>query len=364
MKKQTSAATETGNKSRTKIDFNGKIIHVGIDVHKKDWQVALFYLGVILGNYSINGNASELIDFLKKHYPGAILKCVYESCAWGFNLQRQLSAAGMECIVVHAGDIPGTDKEKKNKTDKVDAKKLARLHAAGLLDAIHVPDEELQADRNLVRYRKRLLGDLNKSKNRLKSLLCYQGIEIPAKWDNPHWSNNFMTWLEEQAITDVVVELMLEEVKMLRQLLLKTEKKLRELMKTEKYKTQTKLLTSVPGVGPKTSNLFVLEVGNIRRFKNFDALNCLVGFYSGSNSSGEKNIDTGITNRKHNQLRSLLVEAAWQAIRIDPALREAYNELKKRMKPNQAIIRIARKLLRRMRAVLLTGKEYEKGLIK
>jgi transposase len=44
---------------------------------------------------------------------------VYESCAWGFNLQRELTAAGIEFIIVHAGDVPGSDKEKKNKTDKV-----------------------------------------------------------------------------------------------------------------------------------------------------------------------------------------------------------------------------------------------------
>src|SRR5207244_10979501 len=60
-------------------------------------------------------DGKQLIDFLKKRYPGATLKCVYESCAWGFNLQRQLTAADIDCIVVHAGDVPGSDKEKKNK---------------------------------------------------------------------------------------------------------------------------------------------------------------------------------------------------------------------------------------------------------
>lgn len=368
MKQQTSATTETLHKGRTLIDFSGKTIFVGIDVHKKDWQVGLFHAGLILGNHRIDGNTKALIDFLNRHYVGAAFKCVYESCSWGFNLQRELTAAGIECIIVHAGDVPGSDKEKKNKTDKVDAARLARHHAAGLLEAIDVPDEQLQKERNLMRFRKRLVGDLTRSKNRLKSLLKFQGIDIPKHMDNAHWSRNFMNWIEEQAAKDALlqdtVELMLEEVKMQRQLLLKTEKKLRQLMKSDRYEAKVKTLRKIPGIGPQLSTLFLLEVGDIKRFRGFDALNSFIGFYPGSNSSGDKDIDTGISNRRHNQLRTMLVEAAWQAIRKDPALLDAYEQLTKRMKGNEAIIRIARKLLRRMRAVLITGQEYEKGIVK
>ena len=368
MKEQTSATTETLNKGKTTIDFAGKTIFVGIDVHKKDWQVGQIHAGLLFGNHRISGKSSELIEFLKKRYPGATLKCVYESCAWGFNLQRQLTAAGIDCIVVHAGDVPGSDKEKKNKTDKVDAVRLARHHAAGLLKAIHVPDEEWQKERNLVRFRKKLVGDLTRSKNRLKSLLKFQGIDIPENMDNSHWSKNFIAWIEEQAAKDTLlqhtVELMLEEVKLQRQLLLKAERKLRALMSSEKYAAKTKLLRSVVGIEPKVATLFLLEVGDIRRFKGFDRLNNMVGFYPGSNSSGDKDIDTGISQRKHKELRTMLVEAAWQAIRQDPAMLDAYEQLTKRMKGNEAIISIARKLLRRMRAVLMTGTEYQKGVVK
>jgi transposase len=368
MKQQTSATTETLNKGKTMVDFTGKTIYVGIDLHKIDWQVCHFHAGLTLGNHRIAGNSEGLINFLKKRYAGATLKCVYESCAWGFNLQRQLTAAGIECIVVHAGDVPGSDKEKKNKTDKVDAIRLARHHSAGLLKAIHVPDEELQKERNLMRFRKRLVGDLTRSKNRLKSLLKFQGIDIPENMDNSQWSNNFITWIEEQASKDRLlkdtVELMLEQVKLQRQLLLKAERKLRALMRSEKYAAKTKLLRSVVAIGPMVSTLFLLEVGDITRFKGFDPLNNLVGFYPGSNSSGEKDIDTGISKRKHKQLRSMLIEAAWQAVRQDPAMLEAYEQLTKRMKKNEAIIRIARKLLRRMRAVLISGVEYQKGVVK
>ena len=368
MKQQTSATTETPDKGRTMVDFSGKTLFIGIDVHKKDWQIGVFYYGIVLGNFRITGNIDELIKFLRRRYPGAILKCVYECCAWGFNLQRQLVANGIDCIVVHAADVPGSDKEKKNKTDKVDAVRLARHHAAGLLQAIHVPDEQLQKERNLIRWRKRILSDLNRSKNRLKSLLKFEGICIPKQYDSTSWSNNFIKWVEQTAATEPllndVVALMLEEIKMQRQLLLKAEKKLRILMKSEKYKTHIKALNSIPGVGPIVSTVFLLEVGDVRRFKTFDALNSFVGFYPGSSSSGEKEYDTGLSKRKHNQLRSLLVEAAWIAIKKDPALLDSYQQLTKRMKGNHAVIRIARKLLRRMRTVLLNGQDYQTGVVK
>jgi transposase len=186
--------------------------------------------------------------------------------------------------------------------------------------------------------------------------------------DNSHWSKNFILWIEEQAAKDRLlqdtIELMLEQVKLQRQLLLKTERKIRALMISEKYAAKSKLLRSVPGVGPTMSTLFLLEIGDIRRFKGFDRLNNLVGFYPGSNSSGDKDINTGISKRKHKELRTMLVEAAWQAVRQDPAMLDAYEQLTKKMKGNEAIIRIARKLLRRMRAVLISGIEYQKGVVK
>lgn len=366
MKQQTSAATETNIKGRNIIDFTGKTIYVGIDVHEIDYQVAKVHDGICLGNHRMKADHTGLIHHLRSHYPGAGFKCVYESCAWGFTLQRQLHKAGIDCIVVHAADVSSSDKEKKRKTDKVDALKLAHNLEAKQLTAIHVPDETVQKERNLIRFRKKLTGDLNRSKNRLKSLLKYQGINIPEQLGKKNnWSHNFLNWVEQEAGKDIVLQdtllLMLEEVKMLRQLLLRTERKLRELMKRS-YQPKATLLMSTPGVGPTTAMLFLLEVGDIKRFGSFDRLNDFVGFCPDTNSSGETQRAIGITSRRHKQLRSALIEAAWQAIRIDPALLDAYQKLTRRMKGNQAIVRIARKLLRRMRAVLISGIPYQKGM--
>ena len=367
MKQQTSAATGTGIKGKNIIDFAGKTLYVGIDIHQKDWQVATVYEGICLGNHRMPAKSKKLIEHLQSRYRGATLKCVYESSAWGFNLQRQLSTAGIDCIVVNAADVSTNDKERKRKTDQVDALKLARKHGSGDLKGIHIPNEDDQKERNLIRYRKRIVGDLNRSKNRLKSLLKYQGIEIPEKFGKANWSNQFLVWVEQEANKDLLLQnvllLMLGQIKELRQLKLKIEKKLREMMNSEKYKKQSELLVSVPGVGSIISALFLLEIGDIRRFPSFDQLNDFVGFCPDTDSSGETEQDTGITTRRHKQLRTALIEAAWEAKRADSALLEAYVQLTKRMPGNKAIVRIARKLLRRMRAVLISGIPYQKGIV-
>jgi transposase len=307
-----------------------------------------------------------LITHLRKRYGEAQFHCVYESGPFGFALCRSLWAAGMECIVVNPADVPGTDKEKRSKTDKVYARKLAMHLSAGLLHPIHIPSERLQKQRSLIRFRKKLWGDLCRAKNRLKSELKFQGITVPPQYDNPHWSRNFLTWIKEQANQDAELKdtllLMLEEARALRLLLLKTERKLRELMWSEEFSGRSELLRSITGIGPLTAMLFLLEVGDVRRFKTFDQLNRFVGFCPDSDSSGEREKHTGITIRRHNQLRSMLVEAAWQLIRRDAAMLDYYRNLTKRMKGQQAIIRVARKLLRRIRAVLLSKRMYVAGI--
>jgi len=369
MKAKQQPSAQTGNptiKVQNLVDFTGRDLYIGIDVHKQRWQVAVYYDGLILSNTSIEASPGALFTHLRKRYGEAHFSCVYESGPFGSSLCRSLWAAGLDCMVVNPADIPNTNKESRSKSDPVDARKLALHLAARLLHPIYVPSEKLQKQRSLIRFRKKLWGDLVRSKNRLKSELIFQGITVPKQYDNKHWSHNFLDWIEQQALKEEDLKetllLMLEEVKLLRVLLLKTERKLRELMWSEDFKVKSELLRSIPGVGPLTAMLLLLEVGDVSRFKSFDALNRFVGFCPDSHSSGESQKHSGISIRRHNQLRSMLVEAAWQLIRRDTAMLDNYRQLCTRMKGQDAIIRIARKLLRRIRAVMLSERMYVIGV--
>ena len=257
MKAKQHTSTQKGNptqKLQNLTDFSGRNLYVGIDVHKQRWQVAVYYDGLILSNCSIEGSCDALIVHLRKRYGDAQFSCVYESGPFGFALCRSLWATGMECMVVNPADIPNTHKESRSKSDPVDARKLALHLAAGLLHPIHVPTEKLQKQRSLIRFRKKLWGDLCRAKNRLKSELMFQGITLPKQYDKAHWSHNFLDWIQEQALKEEHLKdtllLMLEEARMLRLLLLKTERKLRELMWSPEFKQKSELPVFNSRCGP------------------------------------------------------------------------------------------------------------------
>src|ERR1035438_1691408 len=112
------------------------------------------------------------------------------------------------------------------------------------------------------------------------------------------------------------------------------------------------LLISVAGVGFITAISILTELENINRFGNIDSLCGFVGLVPSKHSSGEKDRTGDITNRGHNVLRHALIESAWVAARLDPVLLKSYISYCKRMEPNKAIIRIAKKLLNRISYVL------------
>ena len=97
-----------------------------------------------------------------------------------------------------------------------------------------------------------------------------------------------------------------------------------------------------------TALSLLAELEDIRRFANSDRLAGYIGLVSTSHSTGEKDNKGEMTFRGQMQLRSKLIECAWFAALLDPALNMAFSKLTRRMEPNKAIVRIARKLLNRI----------------
>jgi transposase len=134
-------------------------------------------------------------------------------------------------------------------------------------------------------------------------------------------------------------------------------------MASDKTRCIIQYLLSIPGIGFLTAITLYTEIMDIKRFSNFDQLASFVGLTPLCRSSGEKNTDTGITTRRNGYLRHLLIEAAWIAACKDPAMLKSFTELTKRMKRSNAIIRISKKLLNRIRYVWINEKRYEHFVI-
>lgn len=350
--------------------FNGQSIYAGIDVHKKSWKVTIMGEGQIEHKVmSQNPNPNLLASYLKRNYPGADYHAVYEAGFSGFEACRKLQQQGINCIVAHPADIPTTHKEKVQKSDKNDSLKLARSLLNSEFESIDIPTKKLEADRALIRQRFKMVKKIAAVKHQVKSLLFQFGIEIPERFSDQQsrsWSKSYINWLKELKFEEEPLKLVLDNYirfgEYLRKELLLLTRQIRSLSRTEDYMKNYDLLVKIPGIGLITAMSFLVQLGDIIRFKSIDKLNNYIGLVPSMHGSGEK-ITTGkIIKRGRKDLRILLIEASWRAIQIDPVLKASYNELTKRMTGNKAIIRIARKILRRIRYVLTHQQEYILGM--
>lgn len=271
----------------------------------------------------------------------------------------------MDCIVVNPCDVPTTDKEKKQKRDPLDSRKIARALKNGELTGIHIPDKVHQQDRSLLRARQRIVGNQTRCRNRIKSHLYFFGIEYPEKFQHSgtHWSKRFMDWLNQidlgEQSGNLSLRLWLKEATSLRDLLLEADREIRKLSQQERYAEDMTLLLSIPGIGRLTAMILLTEIGDIKRFGNLDHLCSFIGLVPNTYGSGDKEKTGEITSRGNRRLRSHIVESSWVAVRSDPALTLRYNELRGRMNGNNAIIRIAKNLVNRIRHVLINKQSYE-----
>lgn len=348
------------------ISFDGQKIFIGIDVHLKSWKVTIMLEETPFKTFSQDPCAGTLRKYLDKNFPNGNYYSAYEAGFCGFSVHRELSSFGINNIIVNPADIPTTDKEKKQKEDMRDSRKIARSLKNGDLKAIYIPNKDVEELRLLVRYRKTVVKEISRHKTRIKAFLHCNGIKVPRELDNAsqYWSSNFTKWIKTIKLTTnyghITIQNLLDTIEHFRKTLLNISKDLKKIIeKSNSFNEIVKNLQSIPGIGFVVAITILTEIVDIKRFKNLDNLCSFIGFVPTTNSTSDKDNTGNITKRSNKPLRDVLVESAWVAIRNDASMALAYSELCKRMKPTKAIIRIAKKLLNRIRFVLLNNEKYE-----
>ena len=355
---------------RKELNFEGQSVFVGIDVHLKGWNVSIFTENLHHKTFNQSPKAETLSNYLNLNFPNAIYHSVYEAGFSGLQAHYELTNLGIHNIVINPADVPTSDKERRRKTDKVDSNKLARSLRNNELKGIYTPSQDILEDRSFIRVRSSIVKDQSRLKNRLKSMLYYYGIEFPIEFQKSctHWSKRFMVWLKTVQLKyqsgNTALGMLIKEAELLRSLLLEVNKELKALAITEKYAKNMELIRSVPGIGLVTGMLFLSEIETITRFENNDKFAGMIGIVPDCYSSGDNEQIGEITPRRHVHLRSGLIESSWIAVRIDPALSKAFSDYCKRMEPNKAIVRIARKLSNRIYFVLKNERKYEARIVK
>ena len=355
--------------SSEKISFSGSHFFIGIDTHLKNWKVTLRSQGIELKTLSMNPSPIELLNYLRKRYPGGIYHIVYEAGFCGFWVARKFKELGVDSIVVNPADVPTSNKEKVNKNDPIDSRKLSRELENKSLTGIYIPDIFHEELRSLMRLRYRIVQNQTRIKNRIKGLLHTRGFKIPEEFTgNKRWSAAFIKWLKEEikfntAAGNFAFHNMIQQLLQLREHNKNVLKQLREEAKKKEIAPIIEALQSSAGIGFITAMTFYTEIIDMKRFSYEDQTNTFVGLVPSTRSSDDNLYGNGISFRQNKYLRPLIIEAAWRAVREDPAMTLKYKELTKRMKPQEAIIRIAKKLVKRIRHVWLKQEEYVYALV-
>ncbi|HKI45622.1 MAG TPA: IS110 family transposase [Balneolales bacterium] len=350
-----------------KLDFTGQPIFTGIDTGKKSWEVCIMTQEFEHKTFHTTPRVEAVVSYLHRHFPGGTYKCVYEAGCLGYWIQEQFLERGVETIVVSPADVPTKGKERVRKNNRVDARKLARGLRSGDLEAIYIPSRQAQQDRTLVRMRASLVKKQTRVKNQIKALLTFYGVVLPEDICDTYWSRRYLSWLETWANQGgnqgYAMSLLLRELAGLRAMILEVSRKIRDLSRTDRYRQAATLLVSIPGVSTLSGMILLTELIDISRFENCNQLRSYIGIVPGENSTGEEESITGLPPRRNPFLRTLIIEAAWVAVRKDPAMILAFTELSARMKKNEAIIRIARKLVNRIWYVLTRNQPYQLGVV-
>lgn len=354
------------NKTIKNPDFSGHNVFVGLDVHSASWDVNILVDEIEHRKFTQPPSPDILCNYLKTHFPGANYFSAYECGFSGYHHHRRLLELGINNIVINPADLPVTDKEKVNKKDPIDSRRISRSLQNKQLKGIHIFDPEHEQFRSLNRMRWIAAKEHRRVKNRIRAFLLYYGIIPPTELNPEYWTLAFINWLKQLKLSDQAGTLSLEYLVNAyhdsKNLLLKISRHLRQQVKV-KYLDIYKRLMTVPGIGPINAICLIAEIGDMSRFESCKHLASFVGLIPRSHQSGPKDPNCSLTYRSNKYLRATLVEAAWMAMRFDPSLLKYYKEKIPKYKAQVAIIKVAHKVLNRIRYVWLSEKDYQNGVI-
>jgi transposase len=198
------------------------------------------------------------------------------------------------------------------KNDRRDAKMLARLHRAGELTAVYVPDERDEAMRDLTRAREDAVLATRKAKQRLSAFLLRNRVIYTGR---TRWSKDFFNWLSDIAMPFPVQQVVLQEYIDTVNDNLKRVERLTEQIRLQvpswRLAPIVSALQAARGVSLIVATTLLAELGDLSRFDNPSQLMAHLGLVPSEYSSGESIKRGGITKTGNGHARKVLVEAAW-----------------------------------------------------
>jgi len=291
-----------------------RITYVGLDVHKAGIVVAVAEGGLRgeVREYGRIANTAGALDRLMRKLGGAgvRLRFCYEAGPCGYGIQRHLSAHGHECVVVAPSLIPKRAGDRV-KTDRRDAASLARLHRAGELTAVWVPDTGHEAMRDLVRARLDAVHALRRARQQLSGFLLRQGCH----YGRPAWTKLHRRWLAglrfEHAVHHIVLEDYIAAVEAAEARRDRLTAQIEVMLPDWTLAPVVAALQTMRGMALVNAASLIAELGDLSRFANPRQLMAYLGLVPSEHSSGASIKRGGLTKAGNSAARRLLIEAAW-----------------------------------------------------
>jgi transposase len=285
------------------------ITYIGLDVHKDAIAVALAEAGVRsdVREYGKIANTPTAVKALaaKLSRAGNELRFCYEAGPCGYGIQRQLSLAGRDCVVVAPSLIPRKPGD-RIKTDRRDAISLAKLHRVGELTPVWVPDPAHEAIRDLVRTRLAAVRSLRQARQQLSSFLLRHG----RHYHRPAWTLMHRRWMAglrfEQGAHHIVQEDCIAAVEAATARLDRLEAHIEAALPDWSLAPVVRALQALRGTALVAAATVVAELGDITRFANPRQLMTYLGLAPSEHSSGATRRQGAITKAGNGAARGCL----------------------------------------------------------
>ncbi len=307
--------------------MSNRIQYVGLDVDDKGFQ------GHIRAGKEENAivfrtkpNVGSLTKKLEKlRLPKHAYKICYEASYLGYSLQRALSKKGYNCEVIAPSLIP-QETGRRVKTDRIDSKKLTEYYQKGLLTAVHIPDEEEEKVRDLIRSRRFIQDQLKRVKVHILANCRRNGLNYKVDTNNPdghYWTGLHLNWLrgkikniEKTDALRVNLLLLLNQAENISQQLDLYDEQISQIAQEDKYKKPVQALCCYRGIATLSAMTLIAELGDIRRFGHPSKLTSYSGMDLIEYSSGGKQKRFGMSKMGNRNIRTTVIESCQNVSKI------------------------------------------------
>lgn len=343
--------------------------YIGFDIDDKKIVACVVEKGKSDVYETIGSDIDSMRRFLKRQkQAGSRIELAFEISGQAGFIYDSLIDCVDQIKVVNPSKMTWVYKTSK-KNDRLDARKMAVLLSIGELPAVHMPSREVRQWRQMILHRRKIINGRTRVKNRIRALLKSEGFRRPLHGGG-WWKKINRLWMQELCqdrarqgnLWTVQLGNLLDELEMLEGQLVRVTTYLDEYLERQ---PGGKLLMSIKGIGPRTSEAVLAYTDDVSRFAGSKMFCSYFGMTPRLDESGSCRRLGRISKEGPSVVRWVLVESSWKVIRYSPELRRFYERVRAGQDNRKkiAIVAVGRKLLSIMRAMMVTGELFNEGLV-